>query len=166
MKLRPERLRMLVLAVSVLVISSGVWYSVSQVFDMQARGQASVIQGTGGGTSDLGQSIKDLTQGIIAGTNEQVQNTLESAGNQALPQLQQNASSYDCLIIVMNFGKAHGAMTCSPNQSISTGITVNSANAPTGSVQSSIQRQGSNTLMQNSMQGSGSSANVIPGNVP
>jgi uncharacterized protein YbjQ (UPF0145 family) len=129
------------------------------------QGQASVFQGDGQG-SDLGKSIKDLTQGIIAGTNEQVQNTLESAGNQALPQLQQNASQYDCLVVIMNFGKAHGAMTCSPNQDISTGITVSSQNAPGFSSQSSIQRQGGATSMQNSMQGSGSSANVIPGNVP
>lgn len=132
---------------------------------------ASVFQGGG---SSLGESISDITQGIISGTNEQVQNTLESAQNQALPQLQSNASAYDCLIVVMNFGKAHGAMTCSPDQSLATGVTVNSQNAPgsgfQGQAQSSIQRQtdGSNsaTSMQNRMTGSGSSLNVIPGDVP
>lgn len=138
----------------------------------QVLGQASVFQDGNSATTggDLGQSIQDLTQGIIAGTNEQVQNTLDNAGKQALPQLQQNASAYDCLIIVMNFGKAHGAMTCSPNQNLATGITVNNENAPSGSFQSSVQRQtndgNSATSMQNSMTGSGSSANVIPGNVP
>lgn len=146
----------------VAVVTATSTYAVTSV----VKGQASVFQGGG---SDLGRSIQDLTQGIIAGTNEQVQNTLESAGNQALPQLQQNASAYDCLIIVMNFGKAHGAMTCSPNQSLATGITVNSQNAPgfQGQAQSSIQtsNDGSNsaTAMQNRMTGSGSSSNIISG---
>lgn len=171
MRMRPERLRILVLAASVLVISSAVGYAVNQIFEMQAKGtSASVFQGgAGGGTSDLGQSIQDLTQGIIAGTNEQVQNTLQNAQNQVIPQLPANASAYDCLIIVMNFGKAHGAMTCSPDSTFSSAINVNSANAP-GSVQSSIQRQTSDgnsaTAMQNTIRGSGSSANVIPGDVP
>ena len=145
----------------VAIVTATSTYTITSV----VKGQASVFQGSGQG-SDLGKSIQDLTQGIIAGTNEQVQNTLESAGNQALPQLQQNASSYDCLVVIMNFGKAHGAMTCSPNQDISTGITVNSQNAPGFSSQSSVQRQGGATSMQNQMSGSGSSANVIPGNVP
>ena len=144
----------------VAVVTATSTYAVTSV----VKGQASVFQGGG---SDLGRSIQDLTQGIIAGTNEQVQNTLESAGNQALPQLQQNASAYDCLIVVMNYGKAHGAMTCSPNQSLSTGITVNADNAPTGQFQSSIQtsNDGSNsaTAMQNRMTGSGSSSNIISG---
>ena len=158
----------LVMAAFVILASAAVSYAFSSL----AQGQASVFQGgdIGSGVGgDLGKSIQDLTQGIIAGTNEQVQNTLESAQNQALPQLQQNASQYDCLIVVMNYGKAHGAMTCSPNQDISTGISVSSANAPAaggGSVQSSIQRQGGSTMMQNQMSGSGSSANVIPGDVP
>lgn len=148
----------------VAIVTAGGTYAVTGL----VQGQASVFQGNTGtnGGSSLGKSIQDLTQGIIAGTNEQVQNTLESAGNQALPQLQQNASAYDCLIIVMNFGKAHGAMTCSPNQNLATGITVNSENAPGFSAQSSVQRQGGSTAMQNQMQGSGSSSNIIPGNVP
>lgn len=166
------------MAAFIIVASTAISYAFSTI---QVRGTASVIQGGGGANTgtDLGQSIQDLTQGIIAGTNEQVQNTLESAQNQALPQLQQNASNYDCLIIVMNFGKAHGAMTCSPNQSLSTGITVNSANAPGGQFQaqsqsqsqdgqarSSVQREGGATSMQNQITGSGSSSNVIPGDVP
>lgn len=167
------------MAAFIIVASIAISYAFSTI---QVRGTASVIQGGGGigdntGT-DLGQSIQDLTQGIISGTNEQVQNTLESAQRQALPQLQQNASQYDCLIVVMNFGKAHGAMTCSPNQSLSTGITVNSQNAPgqsqyqsqsqsqDGSAQSRIQREGGATSMQNQITGSGSSSSVIPGDVP
>jgi uncharacterized protein YbjQ (UPF0145 family) len=163
MNLSKRNRDVLVMAAFIITASAAISYAFST---LSVKGQASVIQGGQVSGSDLGQSIKDLTQGIIAGTNEQVQNTLENAGNQALPQLQQNASEYDCLIVVMNFGKAHGAMTCSPNQSVSTGITVNSANAPGFSSQSSIQRQGGATSMQNQVQGSGSSANVIPGNVP
>jgi uncharacterized protein YbjQ (UPF0145 family) len=176
--MRPERLKILVLAASVLVISSAVGYAVNQVFERQVQGQASVFQGGGGQGSSLGQSIQDLTRGIIAGTNEQVQNTLQNAGQQALPQLQANASKYECIVVIMHFGKASGAMTCSGNEQFSSSVTTNSANAPgisaqssssaqgTGNVQSSIQRQGGSTLMQNQLQGSGSSANVIPGDVP
>lgn len=164
MNLSKRNRDVLVMAAFIIVASTAISYAFSTLNNV--NGQASVIQGQGGGGSDLGQSIKDLTQGIITGANNQVQNTLQSAQNQALPQLQQNASEYDCLIIVMNYGKAHGAMTCSPNQSLSTGITVNSANAPGFQSQSSIQRQGGATSMQNQMTGSGSSANVIPGNVP
>lgn len=125
-------------------------------------GQASVIQGTDMGGSGLGQSIQDLTQGIIGRTQQQVQNTLEQAGSQALPQLQANASQYDCLVIIMHSGIVHGAMTCTPNAS--NALSLSSSGG--GSVQSSIQSQGGATVMQNQMQGSGSSANVIPGNVP
>jgi hypothetical protein len=178
--MRPERLKILVLAASVLVISSAVGYAVNQIFERQVQGQASVFQGGGGGGgSSLGQSIQDLTQGIIAGTNEQVQNTLQNAGQQALPQLEANASKYECIVVIMHFGKASGAMTCGGNEQFSSSVTTNSANAPggisaqsssssqgTGNVQSSIQRQGGSTLMQNQLQGSGSSANVIPGDVP
>ena len=157
--------------------------SIFAVTETTLSNAQSVFQGSGG---DLGQSISDLTQGIIAGTNEQVQNTLESATNQAVPQLPTNASDYDCLVIVMNFGKAHGAMTCTPGMQLSKGVTVNSANAPgwphtqanvgdassqaqglgQSSVQSSIQKQGGSTMMQNQIQGSGSSSNIIPGDVP
>jgi hypothetical protein len=152
----------------VAVVTATSTYALTSV----VRGQASVFQGGGGGgsNSNLGQSIQDLTQGIIAGTNEQVQNTLESAQNQALPQLQSNASAYDCLIVVMNFGKAHGAMTCSPDQSLATGVTVNSQNAPglqaqaqSSSIQSSSDGGNSATSMQNRMTGSGSSSNIISG---
>jgi uncharacterized protein YbjQ (UPF0145 family) len=129
---------------------------------------------------NLGDTISKFTEDIISGANQQVQNTLESAGQQALPQLQENASQYDCLIIVMNFGKAHGAMTCSPGEQFSQAVGVNSGNAPSGSssnvfqsqsqsqdgsARSSIQREGNSALMQNQITGSGSSSNVIPGDV-
>lgn len=134
-------------------------YSITEV-----RSQASVLQSNQG--SDLGNAIQGLTQGIIGRTNEQVQNTLENAGNQALPQLQANASQYDCLVIIMHNGIVHGAMTCTPNAS--NALSLSSSGG--GSVQSSIQRQSNDgnsaTVMQNQMQGSGSSANIIPGDVP
>lgn len=161
MNLSKRNRNVLVMAAFIIAASAAISYAFSTLNNV--NGQASVFQGQGQG-GDLGQSIKDLTQGIIAGTNEQVQNTLQNAGNQALPQLPANASSYECIVVIMHFGKAQGAMTCS--DSLSSSVTVNSQNAPGFSSQSSIQRQGGATSMQNQIQGSGSSANVIPGNVP
>lgn len=165
----------IVLLVATLVIASVTAYAVQLIIPVKSQTTQA---------SSLGQSIQDLTQGIIGRTNQQVQNTLENAGQQALPQLVSNASQYDCIVVIMHFGKASGAMTCSPDEQFTNSITVNSQNAPgssgisssstqsssssssDGSAQSSIQRQGGATSMQNQMTGSGSSANVISGHVP
>ena len=132
------------------------------------RGQASVIQDgqsvTAGG-NDLGNQISGLTQGIINKANQGVGNTLENLQSQATPQLAANASSYSCIVVIMHFGKASGAMTCGTDDT--TSLSVNSANAPGGvssSIQSSQSGGNSATSMQNSMTGSGSEANVFQGN--
>lgn len=148
-----------VLVVSVLVITAVTAYAVSQLAHVQ--GQASVFQGGGAG-SDLGNQIQGLAQGIIGRTQQQVQNTLEQAGQTQLSQLQANASQYECVVTIMHFGKVTGAMTCSENAS--NALSLSSTGG--GSVQSSITSSGGATSMQNQIQGSGSSANVIPGDVP
>src|SRR5215510_11191655 len=131
--------QLIVMAAFLVVASAAVSYSFSQV-----KGQASVLQSNQG--SDLGSQIQGLTQGIIGRANEQVQNTLQSTQNQALSQLPQNASGYDCLVVIMHFGKVTGAMTCSQNNSASISITpsgIQSSQSSTG--------QGSATVMQNQM---------------
>jgi len=146
--------------------------AISYAFSTYVHGQASVFQGNGGQSvgagNDLGSSIQGLTQGIINRANEGVSNTMQNLQNQVTPQLAPNASSYDCIVVIMHFGKASGAMTCG-QEGGTTSLSVNSANAP-GGISSSIQSQSSNgnsaTSMQNSMTGSGSSSNVITGDNP
>ena len=123
-KMRLPNQKTTVLLVATLVIASVTAYAVQQIIPVKPQTTQA---------SSLGQSIQDLTQGIIGRTNQQVQNTLENAGQQALPQLVSNASQYDCIVVIMHFGKASGAMTCSPEDRFTAPITVNSQNAPSGS---------------------------------